>query len=197
MKTLSRYQYEGVASAKISWLHQYACCQLAEEWERDRTKGEEEQGTGVEHELPSPGRQLRYLIAHAKLKLNYLPTVCRRVWERVGQPLFQSHRCPPPQPVLPQHPPPPIAALPFQSDCFRGCLCGPQIGFLLCRTALRIEFELIPLTRPADLCPSSSLLCPAAHLHPLPAKANLIILIIIAHTFRSPNPSQPRVRAPD
>lgn len=133
---------------------------------------------------PQAGRQLRYLIAHAKLKLNYLPTVGRRVRERVGQPLFQSHRCPPPQSSLI---PPPIAALPFQSDCFRGCLCGPQIGFLLCRTALRIEFELIPLTRPADLCPTCS------HLPALPAKANLII----AHTFRSPNPSQPRVRAPD
>lgn len=141
-------------------------------------------------EQEKPGRQLRYLIAHAKLKLNYLPTVGRRVRERVGQPLFQSH---PRSPSPPPHSPP-IAALPFQSDCFRGCLCGPQIGFLLCRTALRIEFELIPLTRPADLCPTCYLFCPAAHLHPLPAKANLII---IAHTFRSPNPSQPRVRAPD
>lgn len=183
MRTLSRYQYEGVGSAKISWLHQYACCQWGSGGRGRRT------GTSC-HPQAGAGRQLRYLIAHAKLKLNYLPTVCRRVRERVGQPLFQSHRCPPPPHS------PPIAALPFQSDCFRGCLCGPQIGFLLCRTALRIEFELIPLTRPADLCPTCYLFCPAAHLHPLPAKANLII-IIIAHTFRSPNPSQPRVRAPD
>lgn len=94
MRTLSRYQYEGVASAKISWLHQYACCQWG---------GEGEEGWGGQARVAIPrqeqeqaGRQLRYLIVHAKLKLNYLPTVCRRVREGVGQPLFQSHRCPPP-----------------------------------------------------------------------------------------------------
>lgn len=139
---------------------------------------------------PQAGRQLRYLIVHAKLKLNYLPTrlqtSARASWPTL---VSKSSLSSPSASVLPH--PSPIAALPFQSDCFRGCLCGPQIGFLLCRTALRIEFELIPLTRPADLCPTCS------HHHSLPAKANLIILIIIAHTFRSPNPSQPRVRAPD
>lgn len=106
---------------------------------------EEEEWDWEEDARVAIPRQLRYLIAHAKLKLNYLPT------ERVGQPLFQSRpQFQPPFPS-PSCPSLSLSLLSFQSDCFRGCLCVPQIGFLLCRTALRIEFELIPLTRPADL----------------------------------------------
>lgn len=151
---------------------------------REWRKGQEDR-----HELPSPGRQavaLSHRSCEAEIKLS-ADSSADECESELANPCFKVIVVLP----LPHHPLS-NAALPFQSDCFRGCLSGPQIGFLLCRTALRIEFELIPLTRPADLCPT------CFHLPALPAKANLIILIIIiAHTFRSPNPSQPRVRAPD
>lgn len=180
MRTLSRYQYERGLPARrlVDCINMLAVSEGVEEgWGGQARVAIPRQAVALSH---------RSCEAEIKLSADSLQTSARASWPTL---VSKSSLSSPSASVLPH--PSPIAALPFQSDCFRGCLCGPQIGFLLCRTALRIEFELIPLTRPADLCPTCS------HLHALPAKANLIILIIIAHTFRSPNPSQPRVRAPD
>lgn len=123
--------YAGVASAKISWLHQYARCQ----WRRAGGGG----GGGRTSCHPQ-AVALSHRSCEAEIKLSA---------NRASWPTLVSKSSS--VPASPSCPSLSLSLLSFQSDCFRGCLCVPQIGFLLCRTALRIEFELIPLTRPADL----------------------------------------------
>lgn len=59
MKTLSRYQYEGLRARRlVDCINMLAVSELERERERERdwSKWEGEKETGVEHELPSPGR---------------------------------------------------------------------------------------------------------------------------------------------
>lgn len=71
MRTLSRYQYERGLPARrlVDCINMLAVSEGVEEG-----AGGKARVAIPRQEQEQAGRQLRYLIVHAKLKLNYLPT---------------------------------------------------------------------------------------------------------------------------